>query len=132
MCSVSVAALVGVRVKVRVRVRVGVRVGIRGRGREGIGLGLGSASLDEHELLHRVGLGVGRAEEVGREHEREVAHVHLVLLRERRRLVGYTHEPAQQRALRRRELVEQPLAARVVGALGDHLVGVRARVRVMV
>ena len=93
---------------------------------------MGSARLDEHELLHGVGLGVGRAEEVGREHEREVAHVHLVLLRERRRLVGYTHEPAQQRALRRRELVEQPLAARVVGALGDHLVGVRARVRVRV
>ena len=36
---------------------------------------MGSASLDEHELLHRVGLGVGRAEEVGREHEREVAHL---------------------------------------------------------
>ena len=41
----------------------------------GLGLGLGLASLDEHELLHRVGLGVRRTEEVGREHEREVAHL---------------------------------------------------------
>ena len=88
---------------------------------------MGSARLDEHELLHRVGLGVGRAEEVGREHEREVAHVHLVLLRERRRLVGDTHEPAQQRALRRRELVEQPLAS--VRGRGRGRVRVRIRVR---